>query len=178
MTNDFSLKNRARLASQIVSEAGGEVTGRTKLQKLVFLIELSGHGFGVPFEYKHYGPYSEELAEAVNAATLFGYMSETKERTNWGGFYSVYKISEEQPNTSSDNSVRAQIASIAVKANAVELELAATAAFLAKENFEDPWAETRLRKPVKCTEKRLAKAKELYNSIKSLSGTDSLPTLA
>jgi hypothetical protein len=36
-----------------------------------------------------------------------------------------------------------------VNADAVELELAATAAFLAYERFPDPWGETARRKPEK-----------------------------
>lgn len=176
MANQNTLKNRANLVTHIVSEAGGEIIGRTKLQKLAYLLELSGHGYGIPFEYKHYGPYSEQLAEATQAATLFGLMTERKQSTNWGGFYSIFST-EVQSKSSWSNPTRQQIAAAAVEANAVELELAATAAFLADDGCKDPWEETARRKPEKCANGRLDRAKILYSSLKSIPGTESLPDI-
>jgi hypothetical protein len=51
---------------------------------------------------------------------------------------------------------------LAREADAVSLELAVTAAFLAREGAEDPWAEVEIRKPEKVGDGRLDKAKTLY----------------
>ena len=42
--------------------------GRTRLQKVAYLTQLAGFAGDFPFEYRHYGPYSEELAEATEIA--------------------------------------------------------------------------------------------------------------
>ena len=49
----------------IVRDAGGEVTGRTRLQKIAYLLEVVGFGNGFQFSYKHYGPYSEGVAASA-----------------------------------------------------------------------------------------------------------------
>ena len=64
-----------------------------------------------------------------------------------------------------------------VDADAVELELAATALFLAKEGFPDPWTETARRKPEKADAGRLAKAKQLYDRLRAIQTPHPLPAL-
>jgi uncharacterized protein YwgA len=58
-------------AAEIVRDAGGRIVGRTKLQKVAYLLELAGLGDGFQFEYRHYGPYSEDLAGAIQMANAF-----------------------------------------------------------------------------------------------------------
>src|SRR5580693_3962979 len=76
--------------ADIVHDAGGEVVGRTRLQKIAYLLELAGLGEGFDFEYRHYGPYSDQLAAATRLAGAFGLIKEEERPTAWGGFYSVY----------------------------------------------------------------------------------------
>jgi len=64
-----------------------------------------------------------------------------------------------------------------VKADAVELELAATAAFLAIEGIPDPWGETARRKPEKAEGGRLLKAKQLYSRLRQISTLKDLPNI-
>jgi uncharacterized protein len=49
----------------LVVAAGGQVPGRVRLQKIVYLLDQIGLESGFTFEYHHYGPYSEGLAEQV-----------------------------------------------------------------------------------------------------------------
>ena len=70
--------NEARMAAAIVRDAGGRVVGRTRFQKIAFILEVSGLGSGFPFKYKHYGPYSEELSSASRTAAILGLMTETQ----------------------------------------------------------------------------------------------------
>ena len=64
MTQGPDRKRDIDKVADIIRDAGGKVVGRTRLQKLGYLLELSGLGDGFSFEYRHYGPYSEELAAA------------------------------------------------------------------------------------------------------------------
>ena len=54
-------------AADIVRAAGGRVVGRTRLQKIGYLLELAGLGEGFPYAYRYYGPYSEERLTAAAA---------------------------------------------------------------------------------------------------------------
>jgi len=158
----------------IVRDAGGRIVGRTKLQKIAYILRASGLDDGFDFDYHHYGPYSEELAEAVRDAVLLGAMSEKESRTAWGGFYSTY---ETEAVIAEDNSVRSKLAHIGASADSVELELAATALFLAKEKNDDPWAETARRKPEKAENGRLNGAKELYATLRKIQTPHPLPLI-
>ncbi len=142
---------------QIVSDSGGRVVGRTKLQKIAYLLEATGLGEGFSFQYKHYGPYSEELTSAARSAKLLKVLTEEEHPTTWGGFYSIYSV----PNATSGTSPRLEVAKLASAADPIELELAATAAFLATEGYTDPWNATAKRKPEKASPIRLQRAKEL-----------------
>lgn len=161
--------------SSIIEDAGGRVTGRTKLQKIAYILEAAGLGEGFSFSYYHYGPYSEELTSAARDAAVLDLISEREQATSWGGFYSIYETNGRS--VRSGESVRSTIAHIGASANSIELELAATALFLAKEGIADPWEETARRKPEKADAGRLAGAKELYKKIQSIEVPDPLPAI-
>lgn len=148
----------------IVAIADGEIIGRTRLQKTAYLLELTGLGSGLPFAYKHYGPFSQELADTVEFAQLFGNLKEEQRKASWGGFYSVFTTAAKAAENISEE-IR-QIVSIAKTANPTSLELAATAAFLAKEGYTDPWQETANRKPDKVS--KLEDAKALYAELSAI----------
>ncbi|WP_438748834.1 hypothetical protein [Pararhizobium sp. O133] len=157
----------------IIRDAGGRIVGRTKLQKVSFFLEMAQLGEGFKFKYKHYGPFSEELATATEDAVALKNVSEKVYPASWGGFYSDFSLTTpEAPNGSSE---RLKLAKAAAEADSVELELAATALFLSSE-FRDPWAETARRKPEKSDGDRLVKAKELYRKLYAVV-PDKLPAI-
>lgn len=161
---------------RIVSAAGGELVGRTRLQKTAFLLELTGLETGFPFHYKHYGPYSEELAAAADIAPLILDFNETQRRSSWGGTYSVFTSS----NPASEDLPPAyrSLVRLAKEANPIALELAATAAFLAAdEKICDPWEETARRKPEKATAAMMERAKELYGELQKVDTPNPLPAI-
>lgn len=167
-------KESERLAAAIVRDAGGKVVGRTRLQKLAYLLERTGLGVGFEFEYRHYGPFSEELASATRRAALLDLIDENEEVAAWGGRYSVFSSDSKVPK--GVESSRLALASAAVDADAVELELAATAAFLASQH-SDPWAETERRKPEKAAGGRLEKARTLYRRLATIKTPKPLPKI-
>ncbi len=161
-------------AARIVCDAGGKIVGRTRLQKIAYLMELAGLGDGFVFQYRHYGPYSEDLSMAIREAKLFDLVEEEERPAQWGGHYSIYTTRGE----SSAVVARTAFASTAARIGAIELELAATAAYLyAVEGREDPWEETRRRKPEKARDGRLERAKEAYQNLQALHTPSPLPRL-
>lgn len=168
-------KSLTAVVANIVRDAGGQVVGRTKLQKLTYLLVASGLEAELPFFYKHYGPYSEAIASAAREAHLLGLLKEKEDSTSWGGFYSTYSVD----GVAGDDVLpaRLDLARIANSADAVELELAATALFLAKEGLDNPWAETERRKPEKAANGRLEKAKLLYLKFVDVASPSPLPPL-
>jgi uncharacterized protein YwgA len=156
----------AQKVADIVRDAGGCIVGRTRLQKIAYLLSVAGLEDGLPFAYKHYGPYSEDLAAAARDARLLGLLKETEQQASWGGMYSTYVVNE--PESSSVPNARRRLAVEASAADAIELELAATAVFLAKEGYDDPWGETERRKPEKTANDRINRARALYRTLSAI----------
>jgi uncharacterized protein YwgA len=63
---------------QFFSIAKG-VTGRKKLQKMIYILQKNHVPFEEKFAFHFYGPYSEELALRIEELTNLGFISEEKE---------------------------------------------------------------------------------------------------
>ena len=59
-----------------VALSGGELVGRIRMQKVVYLLDQLGMRSGATFEYHHYGPYSEAVSDAVTDAKFWGHLTE------------------------------------------------------------------------------------------------------
>lgn len=161
-------------AAAIVRDAGGKLVGRTRFQKLGYVLKSAGLGSDFDFEYRLYGPYSEELNTSADNARSLGLLREEMKTANWGGKYSVFqstmKPEREVPKA------RKELAQIARDADPIELELAATALFLYHNKFKhDPWGETARRKPEKAD--KLPNAKLLYEKLRRVNTPKTLPAL-
>jgi uncharacterized protein YwgA len=80
------LKEHAKLL--VLFQEAGEVIGRKKLQKIVYISKKFRFDFQEKFNFHFYGPYSEELSLQIEELTNLGFIQESKE--NKGG-YSQYK---------------------------------------------------------------------------------------
>jgi uncharacterized protein len=167
--------NEAQRVAEIVRDAGGQIVGRTRLQKIAYILEAVGLGAGFQFRYKHYGPYSEQLADAAQTARIFGMINEQETHAAWGGVYSIYYSM--LPPEVRVSEARRRLVQELVNVDAVELELAATALFLACERFPDPWNETARRKPDKVEGGRLQRAHQLYQHLRSVPTPRPLPAI-
>lgn len=167
----MSIREKADRVARIVADAGGRVVGRTRLQKIAYLLYAAGFDDGFSFAYKHYGPYSEDLFHSARVAELLDLVRAEEQRAQWGGSYSTYSTDARSTGLES----RVRLAHLAVEADAVELELAATAVYLQKEGFLDPWAETARRKPEKAEGGRLKRAKALYRQLAAIETPEQLP---
>ncbi len=168
------------VAARIVQDAGGELVGRTRLQKIAYLLKLAGFEDEFSFEYRHYGPYSEELSQAMEIAAALGPVHEEERVADWGGRYSIYTLRKD---VAPADTAREAFVQTAKHINAVELELAATAAYLFVDEGVgaaaggNPWDETRRRKPSKAAEGRLERAADAYEKLRQSSTIKPLPKL-
>ena|SRR3989344_537406 len=94
MANEFkSMNERILLAAFKCLES---VAGRTKIQKLMFLLWQE---FGINtyhFELHYYGPYSQELSDDLEALQGRHVLTETKSSTQNGRLYSEFKVTAEE----------------------------------------------------------------------------------
>ena len=163
-------------AARYVRDNGGELVGRTRLQKVAYLTQLAGLApQEFDFEYKQFGPYSQDLATGMEIATALEVVTEVERPTSWGGFYSTFRAPRDPAAPVSAD--RERFVQLAARMDPVEIELAATAAFLfVRKGIAEPWHETALHKPAKAEAGRLEKAKKAYTTLRSATG-DRLPAL-
>src|SRR5699024_6984368 len=81
--NDSGVKERSNMLTNhgkllhFFIEAN-EVTGRKKLQKMIYILQVCGIPFGEKFHYHFYGPYSEELSLRVEELCNLGFLKEDR----------------------------------------------------------------------------------------------------
>ncbi|WAA12213.1 YwgA family protein [Fervidibacillus halotolerans] len=71
----------------------GEVVGRKKLQKMIYIAKKLSFPFQEKFEFHFYGPYSEELTLQIEELINMGFLMEQKEKK--GGYIQYrYRLTE------------------------------------------------------------------------------------
>ncbi len=163
------MQDHARYVAELIALNGGEIIGKIRLQKIAYLMEAAGLGIGLDYDYHHYGPYSTDLAQAAEDARFLG-LIEYDERPGYHEVpYAVFSLREDeiQPTAAKASRERA-IAITAMKDySAVDLEIAATAAYLKLNGFEESVEEElQARKPTKATPQRIAKARRLLEKLR------------
>ncbi len=84
-------KDHAKIIHAI--ETAGEISGRKKLQKIVFIAKKLSFPFKEKYQFHFYGPYSEELTLRVEELCEMGYLKEVREKR--AGYYQYcYSITE------------------------------------------------------------------------------------
>ena len=152
-----------------VALSGGALVGRIRIQKVIYLLDQLGMQSGAPFEYHHYGPYSEVISDAVTDAKFWGNLNETVSfRVADGAPYSTFKTDSPPPDSlGALNAVHARaLLEKFSGCTATVLELAATVHWLAFIEKVDDWrAEIEVRKAGKTDNGRLQKALALLRDI-------------
>ncbi|MCQ6281798.1 YwgA family protein [Bacillus sp. EB600] len=77
------LKDHAKVMQAVL--AAGEIVGRKKLQKMIYIAKKIDFPFQERFQFHFYGPYSEELTLRVEELCNMGFLNEVKEKK--GGYY-------------------------------------------------------------------------------------------
>lgn len=71
----------------------GEITGRKKLQKMIYIAKKVNYPFYEKYNFHFYGPYSEELTLRVEELCNLGFLNEVKEKK--GGYFQYrYSLTE------------------------------------------------------------------------------------
>ena len=63
----------------------GEISGRKKLQKIVYIAKKLDFPFKEKYQFHFYGPYSEELTLRIEELCNMGYLNEVREKR--AGYY-------------------------------------------------------------------------------------------
>lgn len=159
----------------LVALSGGELVGRTRLQKETYLLDRCGANFGLQFTYHHYGPYSFELAGGCADAQAEKRI-EIRERIGRHGVpYAIFGSMEDgAPPDALAELPAAQARSLLGRMQGVSdivLELAATIVFLRDEwpyygkGKTGPVEETKARKSRKATDERIKEALDLLRDL-------------
>ncbi|MGG1675793.1 YwgA family protein [Neobacillus sp. NRS-1170] len=77
------LKDHAKLMQAIL--VSGEIVGRKKLQKMIYIAKKVDFPFQERFQFHFYGPYSEELTTRVEELCNMGFLNEVREKK--GGYF-------------------------------------------------------------------------------------------
>jgi uncharacterized protein len=85
------LSDHAKLMQAIL--VSGEIIGRKKLQKMIYIAKKVDFPFQERFQFHFYGPYSEELTLRVEELCNMGFLNEVKEKK--GGYFQYrYTLTE------------------------------------------------------------------------------------
>ena len=163
------MMGQADYVSAIVRLAGGEIVGKTRLQKMAYLLQAKGSGFaGVDFDYHNFGPYSAELAFAADDAESLGLLA-AEERPGYHSVpYTVFRSTESATNLNDNKEMIGCKADLKVMStySALVLELAATAVYLKRNGYaESFWKEVKKRKSLKATPQRMRLARKLLQQL-------------
>ncbi|MBT2736476.1 YwgA family protein [Bacillus sp. ISL-7] len=86
------LNDHAKLMQAVM--VSGEIIGRKKLQKMIYIAKKVAFPFHERFQFHFYGPYSEELTLRVEELCNMGFINEVKEKK--GGYFQ-YRYSLTEP---------------------------------------------------------------------------------
>jgi uncharacterized protein YwgA len=85
------LNDHAKLMQAI--SVSGEIVGRKKLQKMIYIAKKVSFPFQERFGFHFYGPYSEELTLRVEELCNMGFLNEVREKK--GGYFQYrYTLTE------------------------------------------------------------------------------------
>ena len=159
----------AEYAAAVVEVAGGQIVGKTRLQKIAYLLEAMDLGCGLDFDYHNYGPFSADLAFAVDDAEALGYLK-TEERKGYHAVRCTSYCSLPDAPKFDENDRRSErrdaLKTMMEQRSAIVLELGATAVYLKRNGYADSvWDEVRKRKGVKSAKPYLDAAKDLVQSL-------------
>ncbi|MCM3597380.1 YwgA family protein [Metabacillus idriensis] len=76
-----------------VFSSSGEITGRKKLQKMIYIAKKINLPFYEKYDFHFYGPYSEELTLRIEELCNLGFLNEMHEKK--GGYFQYrYSLTE------------------------------------------------------------------------------------
>jgi uncharacterized protein len=166
------MKEREDIVAAVVAAAGGQLAGRVRLQKTVYLLDRLGLNSKFEYDYHHYGPYSRDLDNATADAKAFDLIEEAFDhRVGDGAMYSIFRLKKQAKANQQafgylDPGHAETLVSLFARMNVTVLELAATIDWLWREERHADWRrEITRRKGVKVQGGRLERAVTLLDEI-------------
>lgn len=163
--------NAEDIVVDLIALNGGEMVGRTRLQKGAYLLHRCGANFDLFFTYHHYGPYSFELADGCLDAHAEGRIEIEERPGRYRIRYAIFRLQENVKPSGclgalSTDEVRPFMEKIK-KVSDIVLELAATIVYFVEGGYDmkRAVAETKARKSLKATPERLEKALSLIRDL-------------
>lgn len=163
MTSDLS-----DLVVGMVALNGGELVGKTRLQKTFFLLEECGMGGQADFDYHNFGPFSTEVAIATDEAVAADRLLSDEKPGFHEVPYTLYTTAEDSPEVLGNLTAKKATNKLKIMEtySALELEVASTIIYLRDIGYgDDAVEETKLRKPVKATDERVDRAWRLIHDL-------------
>jgi uncharacterized protein len=158
----------------LLEAAGGEIVGKVRLQKVVYLLDQLGMHSGFSYEYHHYGPYSAELAKTIDENVFSREIEEAVHRRASDGVpYSIFRTGPGWGQKASVGVIgdlpfeQAQRALAAMhQRSSTVLELASTIHWLVCVERASDWrTELVRRKGIKAAQGRVEEAIELLTDV-------------
>lgn len=150
----------------------GRIVGKIRLQKVFYLLDKLGLGVNLKFSYHHYGPYSDDLSNAIDFAHHFNTAFEETQQSaqSHSGKYSVFTSTETPSSDFSlgdiDQPNLTELLKKMTSTSSVVIELAATIHWLQNVEKVADWESTlKARKPSKTSPENVKKAKALLDEI-------------
>ncbi|WP_442186275.1 hypothetical protein [Rhizobium leguminosarum] len=153
------------IVTKVVNLNNNRLVGKTRLQKTFYFLEELDAGFGLTFDYYHYGPYSEDLNIATQDAEALGLLNVDWKSTSAGTNYAIF-YSKIRPEEEDIDKRRVKILQVLDQYDSISIELAATADYLEKNGYgSEAWLETEARKPEKASTDRIDRAKNILKEL-------------
>ncbi|MFZ1415680.1 MAG: hypothetical protein WAS73_14040 [Defluviicoccus sp.] len=159
------------LLRQIFMAGDGEIVGRIRLQKIAYLLQQKGGNGDLFFTYHHYGPYSRELAEALDWAVIRKDVEEEERETGFGSTYSAFRWKKDFGERAEAvgevpmSEAKSSVAKLKTEPSVI-LELAATIHWLRFKEQVDDWREQlKIRKQLKATDANITRAETVLRDL-------------
>jgi hypothetical protein len=115
-------------------DSAGQIKGRKKFQKMVYLLQTAGFDFGKNFRYHYFGPYSTELQLEIDALVDRKFLEEAFD----GQAYSYRVVNgTKESRSSSETDKSTYLVKYLNHQSPQVLELAATLIFLKDKGYGD-----------------------------------------
>jgi hypothetical protein len=158
-----------RLLVQIIALEGGTVVGKTRLQKMLYLLDQCGLNSGCRYDYRHFGPFSTQIAESAEDVCELNILRYEEKPGFHAVPYGVYQLAKKIEVADEIGSLPRFVVeeklAIMRGYTAIDLELAATLKYLRNTGMKNPVEALKDLKPAKSTPDRLRKAQELLREM-------------
>lgn len=151
------MTNTKQFIIQLLDMNGGQICGKNRLQKLLYLCRVMGAGLDASYCFRIHGPFSQEVSDVLHDCIADNVLSETNGIIQKGG-----SPGGSQPLPEEAQGIISHVLEICRGMGEGELERMATIVFITKQRqalFGDASRETVLSAAIKAMGKRFTEKK-------------------